>query len=494
LSRTTASTSSKNLLTSIRVEPITDGLATEKSEFQRNDNATKLVEHEQTILYSPIQVTASSLSSSSSSIHRPKLGQSPPQIRAYVEEADQYWFERQHVDCLKENVARRKVTPRPPWKPPALKASFLSYQTTQSHLTNPQKPIARKAQAYLDRTPRRSGFNGRRIASSSSLAVLHDTKLQNGEAHLRRCSAARQVQARALLEQELQLAQSYKHRPQRNTPSRTQNTVGQSDPNFIQFLTTDASEAWLVVDGVSVSVTRRLENGYLVVLQAPQSGKTSSIGHVLRMPKHRLPRRVLFSVPPSGWRKPLGGQHMTWQKNVEEIMKSLGVVGVVRLPVKVQQESNWNPTSAVNTCKIWSPEIHYPTPPVKISSHEEIYPLRYVFYVEDKPNCVRAFANGKKVSMIARDTHCRVYFHAQYRRFVPFGQSPNSAEQNSVAEPTLYYQGKRVRPVTVAARNITELRRFLEILDVHYPEFGASAFLADQLILADSAHDKTKHV
>ncbi|OON14179.1 hypothetical protein X801_10033 [Opisthorchis viverrini] len=357
LSRTTASTSSKNLLTSIRVEPITDGLATEKSEFQRNDNATKLVEHEQTILYSPIQVTASSLSSSSSSIHRPKLGQSPPQIRAYVEEADQYWFERQHVDCLKENVARRKVTPRPPWKPPALKASFLSYQTTQSHLTNPQKPIARKAQAYLDRTPRRSGFNGRRIASSSSLAVLHDTKLQNGEAHLRRCSAARQVQA-----------------------------------------------------------------------------------------------------------------------------------------IKVQQESNWNPTSAVNTCKIWSPEIHYPTPPVKISSHEEIYPLRYVFYVEDKPNCVRAFANGKKVSMIARDTHCRVYFHAQYRRFVPFGQSPNSAEQNSVAEPTLYYQGKRVRPVTVAARNITELRRFLEILDVHYPEFGASAFLADQLILADSAHDKTKHV
>ncbi|KER21311.1 hypothetical protein T265_15120, partial [Opisthorchis viverrini] len=54
--------------------------------------------------------------------------------------------------------------------------------------------------------------------------------------------------------------------------------------------------------------------------------------HVLRMPKHRLPRRVLFSVPPSGWRKPRGGQHMTWQKGVKEITKSLGVVGVVRLP------------------------------------------------------------------------------------------------------------------------------------------------------------------
>ncbi|KER21216.1 hypothetical protein T265_10404 [Opisthorchis viverrini] len=61
---------------------------------------------------------------------------------------------------------------------------------------------------------------------------------------------------------------------------------------------------------------------------------------VLRMPKHRLPRRVLFSVPPSGWRKPRGGQHMTWQKGVKEITKSLGVVGVVRLP-------GWGPRDPV---------------------------------------------------------------------------------------------------------------------------------------------------
>ncbi|KAG5442227.1 hypothetical protein CSKR_200184 [Clonorchis sinensis] len=32
------------------------------------------------------------------------------------------------------------------------------------------------------------------------------------------------------------------------------------------------------------------------------------------------------------WRKPRGGQRMTWQKGVKEITKSLGVVGVVRLP------------------------------------------------------------------------------------------------------------------------------------------------------------------
>ncbi|GAA47920.1 protein kinase [Clonorchis sinensis] len=106
------------------------------------------------------------------------------------------------------------------------------------------------------------------------------------------------------------------------------------------------------------------------------------LGYVLRMPEDRLPRRALFAQPGAEWKRPR---------------------------VKVQQESNWNPTSAVNTCKIWSPEIHYPTPPVKISSHEETYPLRYVFYIEDKPHCVRAFANGKKVSMIAQHPARIVY-------------------------------------------------------------------------------------
>ncbi|KER28159.1 hypothetical protein T265_04920 [Opisthorchis viverrini] len=38
------------------------------------------------------------------------------------------------------------------------------------------------------------------------------------------------------------------------------------------------------------------------------------LGHVLCMPKHRLPRRVLFSMPPLGWCKPRGGQRMTWQR------------------------------------------------------------------------------------------------------------------------------------------------------------------------------------
>ncbi|KER20802.1 hypothetical protein T265_15242, partial [Opisthorchis viverrini] len=41
-----------------------------------------------------------------------------------------------------------------------------------------------------------------------------------------------------------------------------------------------------------------------------------------------------------GCRKPRGGQHMTWQKGVKEITKSLGAVGVVRLP-------GWGPRDPV---------------------------------------------------------------------------------------------------------------------------------------------------
>ena len=36
------------------------------------------------------------------------------------------------------------------------------------------------------------------------------------------------------------------------------------------------------------------------------------LGHVLRMPSHRLPNRVIFSQPSQGWRRSQGGQKMTW--------------------------------------------------------------------------------------------------------------------------------------------------------------------------------------
>ena len=56
------------------------------------------------------------------------------------------------------------------------------------------------------------------------------------------------------------------------------------------------------------------------------------LGHVLRMPSHRLPNKALFALPDSTWRKPKGGQPMTWRKGLKSLTKGLGSVGAVRLP------------------------------------------------------------------------------------------------------------------------------------------------------------------
>ena len=56
------------------------------------------------------------------------------------------------------------------------------------------------------------------------------------------------------------------------------------------------------------------------------------LGHVLRMPTHRLPYRALFACPGVGWKKKAGGQPLTWRAGMKKLTKSLGSVGVVRLP------------------------------------------------------------------------------------------------------------------------------------------------------------------
>ena len=55
------------------------------------------------------------------------------------------------------------------------------------------------------------------------------------------------------------------------------------------------------------------------------------LGHVLRMSDDRLPRRALFAEPKSSWKRPLGGQHMTWQRNMKSLTEGLSHVGNVRL-------------------------------------------------------------------------------------------------------------------------------------------------------------------
>ena len=63
-----------------------------------------------------------------------------------------------------------------------------------------------------------------------------------------------------------------------------------------------------------------------------QHSKLRWLGHLLRMPESRLPKRVLLSRPVAGWRKPRGGQSLTWQKEMKTITRRLSVAGSARLP------------------------------------------------------------------------------------------------------------------------------------------------------------------
>ena len=55
------------------------------------------------------------------------------------------------------------------------------------------------------------------------------------------------------------------------------------------------------------------------------------LGYVLRIPGDRLPRRVLFAEPKSSLKRPSGGQHMTWQRNMKSLTEGLSRVINVRL-------------------------------------------------------------------------------------------------------------------------------------------------------------------
>jgi hypothetical protein len=56
------------------------------------------------------------------------------------------------------------------------------------------------------------------------------------------------------------------------------------------------------------------------------------LGHVLRMDSSRLPSRVIFADPAPGWKKPPGGQNITWLSNMKSLTAPLSKVGRVRLP------------------------------------------------------------------------------------------------------------------------------------------------------------------
>ena len=56
------------------------------------------------------------------------------------------------------------------------------------------------------------------------------------------------------------------------------------------------------------------------------------LGHVLRMPAHRLPLRALFARAGQGWKKRRGGQTMTWHRGMKKLTSALASVGASRLP------------------------------------------------------------------------------------------------------------------------------------------------------------------
>ncbi|KER23571.1 hypothetical protein T265_14616, partial [Opisthorchis viverrini] len=58
-------------------------------------------------------------------------------------------------------------------------------------------------------------------------------------------------------------------------------------------------------------------------LRRLQHQKLRWLGHVLRMPNHRLPKTVQFSIPNSEWCNQRGGQPLTWQRSMKEITKRL---------------------------------------------------------------------------------------------------------------------------------------------------------------------------
>ena len=64
------------------------------------------------------------------------------------------------------------------------------------------------------------------------------------------------------------------------------------------------------------------------------------LGHVLRMPEDRLPRRALFAQPCAEWKRPRGGQCMTWQRSTKALTSKLSRMGKCRFPGWGSRDSN----------------------------------------------------------------------------------------------------------------------------------------------------------
>ncbi|VDP76738.1 unnamed protein product [Schistosoma curassoni] len=55
------------------------------------------------------------------------------------------------------------------------------------------------------------------------------------------------------------------------------------------------------------------------------------LGHVLRMPEHRLPRLAMLTSVGDGWKKFRDGQTKTWHQCLRSLTSSLSHIGRCRL-------------------------------------------------------------------------------------------------------------------------------------------------------------------
>ncbi|KAF6780168.1 hypothetical protein AHF37_00301 [Paragonimus kellicotti] len=179
-----------------RIRPV------KSSESQRNDNATKLIEHNRAILFSPIPISPASSLSSTSSFQLPRLGLSPVEQTKHgsttdtTNKADNCWFEQNHNPQMCNSLTKLQHDTRPPWKPCSVVSN--RYGRRVIHTSGNIK-----SRYMFSDFPYKNGLQTSRkyknldkqSVSSSSLAILYDARLQLGEAHLRRCTAAQQVQA-----------------------------------------------------------------------------------------------------------------------------------------------------------------------------------------------------------------------------------------------------------------------------------------------------------
>ncbi|VDP69397.1 unnamed protein product [Echinostoma caproni] len=384
------------------------------NEFQRNDNATKLMLSEKTSTLMGADYMSTSTASTISSRMKPHVGLSP---QPYLHNSTRggtrgrdfthSWSRLSGSPSYNRTGAHRASTQtKPPWKPCVVKTHY-----DYSQAERPQSSL-RQAPSPVPRQPRRMRRMDSRRVCSTSLSCLNDIHYQTGESHLRRCSAARRAQA-----------------------------------NKSEMLDTFS-----------------LENTHTLGIV---EGTTAT--HRSRQPRRVRGMRAAYY--PAMLRR-----HRPYPMTVAN------ACGDSRQHRRVP--SNILSDSLITAASESSFDIESIDPFTTVQ--DDTFPLRYVFYVEDKPKSMRAFANAGKVSLLARDTHCRVYFHAHIQRSANtnrvLGQTQNSVDSTQPVEPALYYHGKRVCPVTVAAPNLHALLRFVKQLDLLFPEFEASRYLSEQLV------------